>query len=158
MKTIYVVKHKDAQEQPVQKYKISGESMEAEVSIKTKDPKEQYINKHGYHFTEELAEYASKKMVNDNGSQHMWNVTDVKNALTNLGYKKPAGSTLADITYTANMCYADFYSSVIPSEETCITYAVNVANDKDGYEGIQFCRWLADVEHKHIEIDWNKFI
>ena len=144
MKTIYVVKH--------------GENMQADVSTETKSPKEQYINEHGYHFTEELAEYASKKMVNNNGSEHMWNTKDISIALNNLGYTKPAGSTLADITYTANMCYADFYGTVITKEGDCITYAMNVANDKDGYEGIQFCRWLADIEHKHVDIDWKQFV
>lgn len=158
MKTIYVVKHGDAQEDEMQKCKISDENVEAEVSIKTKDPKEQYIKKHGYHFTNELAEYASKKMVNDNGSEHMWSAKDIEIALNNLGHTKPAGSTLADIAYTANMCYADFYGSVVPTEGGCITYAINVANDKDGYEGIQFCRWLADIEHKHVDINWEQFV
>lgn len=78
--------------------------------------------------------------------------------MNRLGYAKPAGSTLADITYTANMCYADFYGTVVNSEEGCVKYAMNVANDKDGYEGIQFCRWLTDVEHKQNQIDWEKFI
>lgn len=122
------------------------------------EAQDQYIEKHGYHFTESLAEYASKKMVNSNGSEHMWSTQDVKSLMDTLGYTKPAGSTLADITYTANMCYADFYGTVIPNESDCVTYAINVANDKDGYEGIQFCRWLADVHQKDINIDWGKFI
>lgn len=32
-----------------------------------------------------------------------------------------------------------------------------VANDKDGYTGIQFCRWVADVVGKKENIDWDKF-
>lgn len=39
----------------------------------------------------------------------------------------------------------------------CVKYAVAVANDKDGYTGIQFCRWMADVVGKKEHIDWDKF-
>jgi hypothetical protein len=37
------------------------------------------------------------------------------------------------------------------------TTAAAVANDKDGYTGIQFCRWVADVVGKKENIDWDKF-
>ncbi len=119
---------------------------------------EQYISTYGLHFTDDLCKHASGKMVNDNGTEHTWNTDDVQAAMDRLGYTKPAGSTIADITYTANMCYADFYGTVINTEDDCIKYAMSVANDKDGYEGIQFCRWLTDVEHKQSKIDWEKFI
>nr|DAE31746.1 MAG TPA: Proteasome maturation factor UMP1 [virus sp. ctBM815] len=33
-----------------------------------------------------------------------------------------------------------------------------VANDEDGYEGIQFCRYIADIIGKDDTIDWNDFI
>lgn len=54
------------------------------------------------------------------------------------------------------MAYADFYPELL-NEHQCIRYAVAVANDKDGYTGIQFCRWMADVEGKKESIDWDKF-
>lgn len=60
------------------------------------------------------------------------------------------------ISYTANMAYADFYPELL-NEHQCIKYAAAVANDKDGYTGIQFCRWVADVVGKKENIDWNKF-
>lgn len=41
--------------------------------------------------------------------------------------------------------------------DQCIKYAAAVANDKDGYTGIQFCRWVADVVGKKENIDWDKF-
>lgn len=37
------------------------------------------------------------------------------------------------------------------------TTAAAVANDIDGYTGIQFCRWVADVAGKKENIDWDKF-
>lgn len=65
-------------------------------------------------------------------------------------------STIEDVTYTANMAYADFYPELL-NEHQCIKYAAAVANDKDGYTGIQFCRWMADVVGKKEHIDWDKF-
>ncbi len=40
------------------------------------------------------------------------------------------------------MAFADFYPSVIPAVDTCIEYAKAVAKDPDGYEGMEFLRWL----------------
>nr|DAF36332.1 MAG TPA: hypothetical protein [Bacteriophage sp.]DAN23562.1 MAG TPA_asm: hypothetical protein [Bacteriophage sp.] len=54
------------------------------------------------------------------------------------------------------MAYADFYPELL-NEHQCVKYAVAVANDKDGYTGIQFCRWMADVAGKKEHIDWDKF-
>lgn len=70
--------------------------------------------------------------------------------------KIPDTSTIEDVTYTANMAYADFYPELL-NEHQCIKYAAAVANDKDGYTGIQFCRWMADVVGKKEHIDWDKF-
>lgn len=70
--------------------------------------------------------------------------------------KIPNTSTIEDVTYTANMAYADFYPELL-NEHQCIKYAAAVANDKDGYTGIQFCRWVADVVGKKENIDWDKF-
>ena len=33
-----------------------------------------------------------------------------------------------------------------------------VLEDVDGYEGIAFYRWLADLKHKEVSIDWIKFL
>ncbi len=57
---------------------------------------------------------------------------------------------------TSNMAYADFYPQLL-TEHQCVKYAIAVANDEDGYEGIQFCKWIADVMAKKENIDWEKF-
>ena len=44
------------------------------------------------------------------------------------------------------------------NERQCLDYAMAVANDEDGYEGIQFCRYIADIMGKDDTIDWNDFI
>ena len=56
------------------------------------------------------------------------------------------------------MAYADFYPSLLDTTDKCIEYVLAVANDVDGYEGIEFCRYLADLMGKHVKIDRNNFI
>ena len=51
-----------------------------------------------------------------------------------------------------------FYPTLLDSKDKCIQYALAVANDIDGYEGTEFCRWLADLMGKNVNIEWNNFI
>lgn len=121
-------------------------------------PKDKYLEKYGKHFTTRLADFASEQMINSDGSNKHWHIDDVREVIDELGYIVPISSTIGDIIYTANMAHADFYPLLLKDTKSCIMYAMEVANDKDGYEGIQFCRWLADVKNKNIEIDWDSFI
>lgn len=118
----------------------------------------EYVEKHGYHFTDILAEHASKMMINANGQTHTWTASQIKKSIENIGLSIPNKVTIGDITYSANMAYADFYPDVIKDETACLKYALKIANDPDGYNGIIFCRWTADVIGKAIKIDWEKFI
>lgn len=63
-----------------------------------------------------------------------------------------------DVTYVANMAYADFYPDPLKDEAACLRYAHKVANDPDGYDGMIFCRWTADAIGKAIKLDWEKFV
>lgn len=46
----------------------------------------EYVKKHGYHFTDALAEHVSKMMVNANGQQHTWTTSQVKKSMESLRY------------------------------------------------------------------------
>ena len=126
--------------------------------FKSFTPKEQYIEKYGKHFTIKLADFASQQMVNSDGTNKHQDASDVDQIIDELGYIIPISSTVGDIIYTANMAHADFYPLLLKDAKSCVIYAMEVANDKDGYEGIQFCRWMADVKNKDLEIDWKSFI
>lgn len=70
---------------------------------KSLTPKEQYLEKYGKHFTIKLADFASKQMVNSDGTNKHWDVTDIKQIIDELRYIIPNSSTIGDIIYTANM-------------------------------------------------------
>lgn len=134
---------------------------ETEANALMSEEFEEYVKKHGYHFTEALAEHVSKMMENANGEEHTWTAQQVKKAMENLGLI-PLGetvthATLGDVTYQANMYYADLYPDPFKDEVSCLKAAHRVAKDKDGYEGMIFCRWTADAIGKNIKIDWKKF-
>lgn len=113
-----------------------------------------YVAKHGYHFTKQLAIKASEQMKNVDGTSHRWTVDEIRLATNNEIISK--GATIGDILYLANMAYADFYPKVIKTESDCVQYAIAVASDPDGYEGMAFCRWTADIIGKGVTIDWEK--
>lgn len=117
-----------------------------------------YVKKHGYHFTEALAEHVSKMMVNANGQNHSWTVAQVKKSMESLGLSIPEKVTIGDVTYLANMYYADIYPDPLKDEASCLRAAYKTAHDPDGYDGVTFCRWTADAIGKAIKIDWEKFI
>lgn len=117
-----------------------------------------YVKKHGYHFTDALAEHVSKMMVNASGQQHSWTAAQTRRTMESLGLTLPDKTTWGDATYLANMYYADMYPDPLKDEASCLRAAYKVANDPDGYEGLVFCRWTADAIGKAIKIDWEKFV
>lgn len=119
----------------------------------------EYIARHGYHFSNALADCATKMMRNTNRKEHRWTSDQIRQQLAMHGITDLGSCTLGDITYLANMAYADFFPDVINGEHACIKYAIAVAKDPDGYEGIAFSRWIADLIGKRITtIDWEKFV
>lgn len=112
-----------------------------------------YIDQYSKHFDEKSLEFALKNMINNNDSDHKFNTEHIKQYIEQHSITVPNTSNIYDITYTANMAYADFYPNILHNEEDCIKYAIAVANDVDGYEGIQFRRWLIDLMSKNINLN-----
>lgn len=132
MQKVIVIRHSDDDNQN-SKYvanlqKNKDGSYSASVGVVKEDGYNDYVSKHGLHFTKALQEYASKQMVNSNNQEHTWTSEQVQNVCNVLNLKIPDTSTIEDVTYTANMAYADFYPELL-NEHQCIKYAAAVAND-----------------------------
>lgn len=104
-----------------------------------------YVNENDEHFNEPMAEWASKKMVNRDGTKHYWSREQVKEACEANKLELPHGAHWCDMQYVANMMYADYYGSSAKTELQCILMAHDYLSDPDGYEGIAFNRWIADM-------------
>ena len=160
-----VVHHEDDERHKTHKYHEKDNyrlPYETEANALMSEEFEEYVKKHGYHFTEALADHVSKMMENANGQMHTWTAQQVKKAMESLGLmpfgKTKSEATLGDVTYLANMYYADLYPDPLKDEASCLKAAYKVATDIDGYKGMVFCRWTADAIGLAIKIDWEKFV
>lgn len=158
MGKVIVIRHSDDNQDVYQANLKRNEDGSYTANFGKTDSKyNEYISKYGPHFSPKLLKYAVDHIENKDRSTHSWDVNQVKEQLNKLGYTIQSTSTLEDITYTANMAYADFQPDLLTGEQ-CIKYAINVANDIDGYEGIQLYRWVSDQMGKNNYINWEQFI
>ena len=65
---------------------------------------------------------------------------------------------LYDHVYVINMGNNDFFGSSIPDEKHLAIYVKDVIDDEDGYDGIVFNRWYADMSRLGIPIEWEDML
>lgn len=133
-----------------------------ETKYKDIDNKEEYIKKYGHHFNEKLCNFAVSKMYfeDEQGNKVKlvpYDEYQVSRMLKTYNIKID-NDKYFDKVFVANMCKADYLGSSIEDEQHLAMYIKDVLDDVDGYEGIAFARWLADVEHKKVNIDWNNML
>lgn len=134
-------------------------------SVEYKDstsPKDKYIAKHGYHFNDKLVNFAVSRMTyeDEQGNKKKLEPYDeyqIERMLKTYGIKIK-NDILKDKVFVANMGKADYLNSSVPDEKYLTKYIKDVLDDVDGYEGIAFVRWLADIEHTRTKIDWDEML
>lgn len=113
---------------------------------------ESYKEKHGKHFTAKLAEFALLM----NGPIK-WTIPQVEGVMNGMGYKTFANNaTIEDVYFVANRSI-QLNKDVFNSDVQHLKYTIAVINDPNAYEGHIFCRWVTDMKHKGIEIDWGSY-
>lgn len=120
-----------------------------------------YMRHNGPHFNRKLLEFALSKMYKrSNGRKEpiaAYTKEQVKSILDNNGIRLQ-NDQLYDSTYVANMCKADFLGSSIVDESHLALYIKDVIDDPDGYDGIVFNRFYADMCYNGIAIDWEEVL
>lgn len=124
---------------------------------------DKYLSYHGPHFNKQLLEFAVSRMykVDEAGNKKRIKPLlkeDVDNILKTNNIQLKNKDVLWDYVYVANMVKADFYGDSIEDELHMAKYIKNVIDDPDGYDGIVFNRWYADMCKKGIPIDWASMI
>lgn len=121
-----------------------------------------YLRYTGPHFNKDLHEFATSLMTKKVGTRLVtiqpYTKEDVDKLLEKHGIKLDNKGTNYDYVYVANMCKADFLGDSIPDEHHLAKYVKNVVDDVDGYDGLVFNRWYADMCKKGISIDWANMI
>jgi len=119
---------------------------------------EDYLGFNGWHFNRKMYEWAVSMMVDRNGKK----VTPMKkDELENLMGRYGINLEHAkgyDAVYVASMAKADFWGSSISDEQHLAMYVYDVIEDKDGYEGMPFTRFYADMIGAGIPIEWEDML
>ena len=113
-----------------------------------------YLKYYGQHFNKKLCEFAVSKM--DHGKTPITKdkVDEILSKYNiNLEYNE-----LYDYVYVYNMGNNDFMGSSIIDEKHLAMYVKDVIDDKDGYDGIVFNRWYADMVTSGIPIEWEEML
>jgi len=118
-----------------------------------------YLRYNGRHFNRKLVEFAVSKMTtkDSNGTEIVLEPITREQLETMMQQNRVhlnSNDNYYDAVFAANMCKADYLGSSIPDEEHLCKYVKDVIDDVDGYDGIVFNRWYADMCRKGIQIDW----
>lgn len=116
-----------------------------------------YLRYNGPHFNKKLVDFATSNMKDKNGKLTPYTKEQVDNMLSVAGIKLE-NNQLYDYVFVANMAKADYYGSSIIDTIRLAKYIKDVIDDVDGYDGIAFNRWYADMCRKGIVINWEEMI
>lgn len=118
----------------------------------------EYRRRHGCHFSRGLCEFAVGRMKLDGDKPiSALSKEEVEKILkdSKVEVRNVQGY---DHVFAANMCLADYLNESVPDIEHLALYVKNVIDDPDGYDGIVFCRWIADVVAKKVEVPWEEMV
>lgn len=138
----------------------SNNMIRESLDIRDKFPEdmERYLQYNGRHFNRKLCDYATSMMKSSNSNSMNVITKEALDELLKRYNVKIENNMLYDYVYVANMCKADFYGSSITDDPHLCKYVKDVIDDKDGYDGIVFTRWYADMCRQGIPIDWYSYL
>ena len=116
-----------------------------------------YLKYNGPHFSKKLVEYATSLMTKNDKNIKTINKDRVEAILSTYNIKLE-NNQLYDHVYVANMIIADFLGESIDDESHMAKHIKAVIDDTDGYDGIVFTRWYADMIAKGITVDWEEML
>lgn len=114
-----------------------------------------YLRYNGRHFNRRLLEFAISCMETKEGALKSITKDKWEQMLGLYGIEiENKAATVYDQLFAANMCKADYLGSSITDDLHLCMYVKDVLDDVDGYEGLVFNRWYADMCRKGISVDW----
>ena len=113
-----------------------------------------YLKYYGEHFNNKLCDFAVSKM--NHGKQPV-SKEKVDEILTKHQVKLEHNE-LNDYVFVYNMGNNDYLGSSIIDEKHLALYVKDVIDDEDGYDGIVFNRWYADMVVQGIPIEWDDML
>ena len=118
------------------------------------DSMKRYLKYYGEHFNKKLCQFAVEKMKHGKmpvGKEKIDEILQKHNI-------KLDHNELEDYVYVYNMGNNDYMGSSITDEKHLAMYVKDVIDDEDGYNGIVFNRWYADMVFQGIPIEWDDML
>lgn len=106
---------------------------------------EEYIAKHGRHFTEDLVRDAIF---------NRWSSLEIDRSSRDMVYYNVSSATLGDITYLANLHY-QMFKIFHPSKARCIKIALRTVGNVNA-NGFAFNHWM--LENLYGNIDLREYV
>lgn len=113
-----------------------------------------YLKYYGKHFNKKLCEFAVSKMKHGKTAITKDKVDEMLSKY-NIELEN---NELYDYVYVLNMGNNDFMGSSIIDEKHLAIYVKDVIDDEDGYDGIVFNRWYADMVCTGTPIEWDEMV
>lgn len=119
---------------------------------------EAYLSNYGWHFSKAMCEWAVGMMRDRNDNAITKKTKDQVEAILAANSVTIINDRGYDKVFVFHMGLSDYFGDSVPDEAHLARYVRNVLDDKDGYEGIAFTRFLADCNGKGIPVMWEDMI
>jgi len=117
-----------------------------------------YLSIYGHHFSKKMCEWAVSKMRDMSGNKVKMRAKEQVETAMRVHGVNVENDNGYDVVYVFNMCISDFLGSSIPDEARAAIYVKDLLDDRDGYPGIAFDRFIADCNAKGVPIVWSDMI
>ena len=117
-----------------------------------------YLSVYAHHFSKKMCEWAINKMRDMNGNRvKIKSKEQVDSIMKSYGIEIDNDEGY-DTVFVYHMCVSDFLGSSIIDESHAARYVKDLLDDRDGYSGIAFDRFIADCNAKGVAIIWSDMI
>lgn len=119
---------------------------------------EKYLAHYGWHFSKKLCEWAVKHMRDRNNKPVPFSDKEAVDDMLNKHGVKIENDKGYDAVFVYHMGKSDYLGSSIVGDAALMQYVKDVLDDKDGYDGIAFSRFVADCNGKGEPILWEEML
>ena len=117
-----------------------------------------YLSHYGWHFSKAFCEWAVSLMRDRNDNPVQMRTKEQVEAVLKAHNVTIVNDKGYDKVFVFHMGLSDYMGDSVPDEPHLARYGRNVLDDKDGYDGIAFSRFLMDCMRKGMPILWSDMI
>lgn len=118
---------------------------------------EKYLANYGWHFSRAMAEWAVGMMRDKKGEPvQICKLDAIKDMFSRFNIQQEL--IAYDAVYVCAMAMADFWGSSITTEQQLAQFVADYLGDPDGYDGMPFTRFYADVLSQGRPVLWEEML